>query len=65
MLYEGVKDKNGRTIQVGDTIRDGNGITGTVVKNMHPWGFERLQYAGLSVIHTGNEDWYEIVGEDQ
>ena len=60
-LYVGVKDKHGREIKVSDVIRDGNGTIGTVVKNMHPWGFERLQYAGLSIVHTAGEDWYEII----
>ncbi len=60
-LYVGVKDKHGKEIRVGDVIRDGSGIVGTVVENLHPWGFERLQYAGLSIVHTASEDWYEII----
>ncbi len=66
-LYVGVKDKHGREIKAGDVIRDGNGIIGIVVKNMHPWGFERLQYAGLSIIRNAWADWYEIIegGDDE
>ena len=61
LLYIGVRDKHGREIAVGDVIRDGDGQVGTVVKNMHPWGFERLQYAGLSIVHNAGPDWYEII----
>ena len=64
-LYVGVKDKHGREIKVGDVIRDGNGTVGTVVKNMHPWGFERLQYAGLSIVRIASADWYEIIGQSE
>ncbi len=62
-LYTGVRDKHGREIKVGDVIIDGHGVVGTVEKNMHPWGFERLQYAGLSITLLAGEDWYEIIDE--
>lgn len=56
-----MKDKHGREIRVGDVVRDGHGVVGTVVENMHPWGFKRLQYSGLSITYTAGEDWYEII----
>lgn len=62
--YDSVKDKHGREIKVGDVIRDGHSVVGTVVKNMHPWGFERLQYSGLSIVHYAG-DWYEIIDHEK
>ena len=60
-LYSGVKDKNGAIIKVGDTIKDGHGTVGIVVENTHPWGFQRLQYSGLSIINHPDKNWYEIL----
>ena len=62
-FYSGVKDKHGRKIKVGDTIKDGHDTVGKVVENTHPWGFKRLQYQGLSIINHPDKNWYEIVKE--
>lgn len=48
-------------IEVGDLIRDKNGVEGIVEENTHPWGFKRLQYNGLSIINHPDKDWYTII----
>lgn len=52
---------NPHDIKPGDVIRDKHGNQGKVVKNMHPWGFERYQYDGLTIINHPDPDWYEIL----
>ena len=48
-------------IELGDTIRDRFGTEGIVVENMHPWGFKRWQYNGLTVINHPETDFYTII----
>lgn len=48
-------------IKLGMVIRDKHGHQGVVVKNKHPWGFERYQYGGLTIINHSDPEWYELV----
>jgi hypothetical protein len=48
-------------IKIGMKIRDKDGTEGIVVENMHPWGFKRLQYHGLSIINHPDPEWYELI----
>jgi len=53
-----------KDIKAGMTIRDKFGEEGIVEINMHPWGFQRLQYSGLTVINHEDPEWYELIKDD-
>lgn len=48
-----------KQIKPGDFIRDKFGYVGLVSENVHPWGFKRLKYDGLTVINHPDKNWYE------
>lgn len=51
----------GEDVELGDLIEDKAGQRGVVVENMHPWGFLRWQYSGLTVIDHPDKTYYRLI----